>query len=288
MAPKQISRRNFLKIIAVGAMAGATAKLGLDALSVPERVSATRLLMGTVVNLTIVSDDRVAAQSAIETTLARMSELESVLSQFQPESQLSQLNRSGHLDDTSPALLGLITQAQTLSNLSGGAFDITVKPLVDLYQRHQAENGELPPAAEIEAALALVDYRQIQVDGAQIAFAQPRMSITLDGIDKGYIVDEGVSVLKALGFDNVLVEAGGDLLASGQKSAEEAWQIGVQSPRKAQSGLLEKLAVKDKAVATSGDYMQAFSADMRQHHIIDPRNWQAPQSWPPRPCWLTG
>jgi thiamine biosynthesis lipoprotein len=278
MAPKQISRRNFLKIIAVGAMAGATAKLGLDALSVPERVSATRLLMGTVVNLTIVSDDRVAAQSAIETTLARMSELESVLSRFQPESQLSQLNRSGHLDDTSPALLGLITQAQTLSNLSGGAFDITVKPLVDLYQRHQAENGELPPAAEIEAALALVDYRQIQVDGAQIAFAQPRMSITLDGIAKGYIVDEGVSVLKALGFDNVLVEAGGDLLASGQKSAEEAWQIGVQSPRKAQSGLLEKLAVKDKAVATSGDYMQAFSADMRQHHIIDPRTgYSAPE-----------
>ncbi len=278
MAPKQISRRNFLKIIAVGAMAGATAKLGLDALSVPERVSATRLLMGTVVNLTIVSDDRVAAQSAIETTLARMSELESVLSRFQPESQLSQLNRSGHLDDTSPALLGLITQAQTLSNLSGGAFDITVKPLVDLYQRHQAENGELPPAAEIEAALALVDYRQIQVDGAQIAFAQPRMSITLDGIAKGYIVDEGVSVLKALGFDNVLVEAGGDLLASGQKSAEEAWQIGVQSPRKAQSGLLEKLAVKDKAVATSGDYMQAFTADMRQHHIIDPRTgYSAPE-----------
>ncbi len=278
MAPKQISRRNFLKIIAVGAMAGATAKLGLDALSVPERVSATRLLMGTVVNLTIVSDDRVAAQSAIETTLARMSELESVLSRFQPESQLSQLNRSGHLDDASPALLGLIAQAQTLSNLSGGAFDITVKPLVDLYQRHQAENGELPPAAEIEAALALVDYRQIQVDGAQIAFAQPRMSITLDGIAKGYIVDEGVSVLKALGFDNVLVEAGGDLLASGQKSAEEAWQIGVQSPRKAQSGLLEKLAVKDKAVATSGDYMQAFSADMRQHHIIDPRTgYSAPE-----------
>ncbi len=276
--PKQISRRNFLKIIAVGAVAGVTTKLGFDALSAPERVSASRLLMGTVVNLTIVSDDRVAAQSAIDATLTRMSELESVLSRFQPESQLSQLNRSGHLDDTSPALLGLITQAQTLSNLSGGAFDITVKPLVDLYQRHQAENGELPPAAEIEAALALVDYRQIQVDGAQIAFAQPRMSITLDGIAKGYIVDEGVSVLKALGFDNVLVEAGGDLLASGQKSAEEAWQIGVQSPRKAQSGLLEKLAVKDKAVATSGDYMQAFSADMRQHHIIDPRTgYSAPE-----------
>lgn len=275
--PKQISRRTFLQIIAVGAVAGATAKLGFDALSSPEPATATRLLMGTVVNLTVISDDRIAAQSAIDATLNRMAELESVLSRFKPESQLAQLNSNGYIDYANPALLALIEQARQLSDLSGGAFDITVKPLVDLYQQYQAIDS-LPPEMEIAATLKKVDYRQIEVSGTRIAFAQPGMTITLDGIAKGFIVDEGVAVLKDAGFGNVLVEAGGDLLASGQKSAGEAWQIGVQSPRQAEPGLPTKLDVQNKAVATSGDYMQAFTTDMRQHHILDPRNgYSAPE-----------
>jgi len=275
--PKQISRRNFLKIIAVGAAAGATAKFGFDALTVPEPTTATRLLMGTVVNLTVISNDKAAAQAAVEATLNRMAQLEGVLSRFQLQSQLSQLNRNGRIDDAHPALLNLIGQARQLSDLSGGAFDITVKPLVDLYRQHQAANS-LPPEAEIATVLEKVDYRQIQIAGAQIMFTRPEISITLDGIAKGYIVDEGVTVLRQAGFGNVMVEAGGDLLASGQKSAGGAWQIGVQSPRKAQPGLLAVLDVQNKAVATSGDYMQAFSTDLRQHHILDPRTgYSAPE-----------
>lgn len=266
----RISRRSFLQIIAVGAVAGATAKLGFDALSAPDPVSATRLLMGTVVNLTIISDDKAAAQGAIDATLTRMTELEGVLSRFQPQSQLSQLNQTGRLAYAHPALLGLIAQARQLSDQSGGAFDITIKPLVDLYQQHQTTDS-LPAQAAIAAALQKVDYRAIQIDGNRIVFKRPGMAITLDGIAKGYIVDEGVAVLKTAGFGDVLVEAGGDLLASGQKSAGEAWQIGIQSPRTARPGLLALLDVQNRAVATSGDYMQAFSADMAQHHILDPR-----------------
>lgn len=274
---RRISRRNFLQIIAVSAVAGATAKLSFDALSAPEPATATRLLMGTVVNLTVISPDKAAAQAAIESTLNRMAELEDILSRFKPQSQLAQLNRNGRLDDAHPALIEIVAQAHQLSDLSGGAFDITVKPLVDLYQQYQATDS-LPPEADIAAVLETVDYRRIEVIGEQITFNQPGMSITLDGIAKGYIIDEGVAVLKQAGFKNVMVEAGGDLLASGQKSAGEAWQIGLQSPRKLQPGLLATLVVQNKAVATSGDYMQAFTADLSQHHILDPRTgYSAPE-----------
>ena len=104
------------------------------------------------------------------------------------------------------------------------------------------------------------------------------MSITLDGIAKGFIVDEGVGVLKDFGFDNVLVEAGGDLLASGKKTDQKPWYIGIQSPRKAKERLLASFEVSNQAVATSGDYLQFYTPDMKNHHIIDPRSgYSAPE-----------
>jgi thiamine biosynthesis lipoprotein len=103
------------------------------------------------------------------------------------------------------------------------------------------------------------------------------MSITLDGIAKGYIVDAGVKILRGHGFENVLVEAGGDLLASGYKAAEVPWKIGIQSPRKGRSGLMQILSVKNQGVATSGDYMQSYSPDFANHHIIDPRCGRSPR-----------
>jgi len=252
-------------------------KFGLDHWPPAPAATATRLLMGTVVNLTIISDDQSTAKAAIEATLNRMADLEAQLSRHRPDSQLSHLNQNGELSNAGQPLLKLISQSHQLSDLSGGAFDITVLPLVKLYQQHQAEN-HLPSDAEIQKALDLVDYRQISVEGQRVWFNRTGMSITLDGIAKGYIVDEGVVILKQAGFGDVLVEAGGDLLASGRKSMDEAWQVGVQSPRESRPGLLGRFEVEDKAAATSGDYMQPFTADFRQHHILDPRTgYSAPE-----------
>jgi thiamine biosynthesis lipoprotein len=114
--------------------------------------------------------------------------------------------------------------------------------------------------------------------GKRVTFAHPGMAVTLDGIAKGYIVDAGIEVLKQRGFADVLVEAGGDLLASGQKEQDTPWQIGIRSPRTAQGGLLASFSVENRAVATSGDYMQSFTADLSQHHILDPRTgYSAPE-----------
>ena len=265
---KKITRRDFLKIVAVSGAAGAALKLGLDSLHADEIVSETRLLMGTVVNIKAVGLDPRLAEVAINACFARMSAHESVLSRFFPGSQLSELNQAGVTHDPHPALLTVLKQSQKLSQLTDGAFDVTVNPLLTLYQSSQS----LPSDAAIRQALELIDYRKLKLDEDSVHFEQPGMSITLDGVAKGFIVDEGVAELQNFGFSNVMVEAGGDLMALGQKTSASPWKIGLQAPRAAMGNLLTALSVKNQALATSGDYMQAFSADLSSHHIIDPRS----------------
>lgn len=233
-------------------------------------VSVSRVLMGTVVNLTVVGEDEAAAQTAVSATLAHMSQLETILSRHQTSSQLSVLNDTGVLHQPDAALVAVLHQAQAISALSNGAFDVTVKPLVDLYQDYQARD-ELPPETAVSAILPFVNYQNLHISPAKIAFTQPGMGVTLDGIGKGYVVDEGTAVLREHGFANILVEAGGDLLAAGKKDQTTNWQIGIQSPRENGKHLLAKFGVENQAVATSGDYMQAYSADFCYHHILDPR-----------------
>ncbi len=265
MSANRLSRRDFLKITAIGGAAALGLYLGLDGEPRTTAVHETRLLMGTVVNLTIICDDRQTAKNAITACFDHMTELEAVLSRFQPQSQLSKLNQTGVVADAHPALLGLIKQSLELGDLTGGAFDITVKPLLDLYQ---AAPGILPAPGKIEQALKQVDYQKINLSGQVIAFQQPGMSITLDGIAKGFIVDEGVAVLKRFGFKNVLVEAGGDLMGLGEKAP--------QAPRKEMGSMMTTFNVQNRALATSGDYMQSFTLDFSEHHIIDPHHGHSP------------
>ena len=265
---KKITRRDFLKIVAVGGAAGAALKLGLDSLPADEIASETRLLMGTVINIKAVGLDPRLAEAAINSCFARMSAHESVLSRFLPGSQLSELNQVGTMHDPHPALLTVLRQSQELSQQTDGAFDVTIHPLLSLYQSSQT----LPSDEAIQQALSLVDYRKLKVEESVVRFEQPGMSITLDGIAKGFIVDEGVAELQSFGFENVMVEAGGDLMALGQKSSASPWKIGLQAPRAEMGNLLATLNVENQALATSGDYMQAFSDDLSSHHIIDPRS----------------
>jgi thiamine biosynthesis lipoprotein len=267
---RAINRRQFLRILGVSGAAGLALKVGVDLVSGPQTVSETRLLMGTVVNLTLVTDDAAAGQAIITACLDHMAELEQVLSRHNPSSQLSRLNRDASLTNPSPHLVHLLREATTLSEQTGGAFDVTIKPLVDVYQTYQANYRSLPPADAVEAALARVGYDRITVTDSHITFAEQGMGVTLDGIAKGYIVDQGTSILGEHGFDNILVEAGGDLSACGTRPTGQSWHIGIQSPRPDQQGLLNTFHVSDQAVATSGDYHQPFSDDLSEHHILNP------------------
>lgn len=272
--PARLSRRDFLRAAAGISIAGWAGKLALEDLKEARTVHQSRKLMGTVANLTLIAANRESAETierAMNACLDRMAELEAVLSRFKAESQVSTLNRTGRLEAPHPALLELVRQAGWISGLSGGLFDITILPVLELYQQYHAGAGGLPPTTEVEAARRKVDYRKLAAGEGEMAFSEPGMGITLDGIAKGYIVDEGVKRLREHGFSNVLVEAGGDLFAASQPESNRPWRIGIQPPRSGGEELVAEVEISNQAAATSGDYMQPFTADFALHHILNPQ-----------------
>lgn len=267
-APNSLHRRRFLQITAaVGALALAGGVLTPALTPALTTVQAARTLMGTRVHLTISAQDRQSAQRAVTATLAAMERLIAIFDQRRPASPLATLNRNGYLDAAPPELIDVLQRAITFGELTGGAFDVTVKPLLDARQT----------GADPTARHGLVDFRQIALTDQQVRLAIPGAAITLDGIAKGRVIDGGIEALRQMGFTHILVEAGGDLRAIGARADGSPWRIGLAHPRHAAQGaILSVLPVATRAVATSGDYMNSFTADYSQHHIIDPRSGQSP------------
>ena len=275
IAPK-ISRRQFLRITASTGLLVASG-LGLatnDIISKQvQTFKETRLLMGSVANLTVISNNAEQAQVALSATFDHMQALEAILSHFREDSQLSQLNSNGSVTGAHPALIEVLTRAVDYGNLTKGAFDISIEPLHRLY-RDYARIGEIPSSDEVEASLEYVNYQAIEISQESARFKRQGMAVTLDGIGKGYILDQGASVLHEHGFDNVLVELGGDMSTNGQP-AERPWQIAIQQPNaNREQQLVARL--NGVALATSGDYLNTFTSDHRLHHIIDPKSGISP------------
>lgn len=272
----RFSRRQFIKIMA---LAGGLVGLGAGLDRAPssggvQRVQETRLLLGTVANLTVIADDPGTARAAIRASFERMASLEAVFSRFRPDSQLTALNTAGRLDAPDPALRDVLARAVEYGDLTGGAFDVTVEPVLALY-RARAAQGRLPDTAELAQAEALVDYRRIALDAERVTFSQPGMAITLDGIAKGHIIDAGAAVFAGYGFDRVLVELGGDMQALG-RAGGRPWQVGIQPPRAGDAEFAAVTQLDNRALATSGDYMNAFTPDFRLNHILDPHTGVSP------------
>jgi FAD:protein FMN transferase len=270
-----LSRRQFLKIVAIGGAAvtaGLTFGFRNELFQSKEAavIRETRLLMNGIADLTLLSDDPVKAREACEACIREMRRHVDIFNRFDPRSQLSQLNAEGKLKKPDPMLVTLLDQSAKISQASAGAFDISIKPVLDLYLAAQAFNGELPARADIQEKLKLVDYKKIAYDINEIGFSSMGMNLTLDGIAKGAVVDAGAASLRAHGFENVIVEAEGDLLAAGERDLQAPWRIGIRPPREGMSQL-PVLQIKNQAVATSGDYMEAFSSDYSSYHILDPR-----------------
>lgn len=274
----KITRRQALRITAVSGASlafGGGVVAGLWRRASLHRVSETAIQMGTVVTVTVVDPVRDAARALVRTAFGEMERLEGIFSRHRTDTPMARLNDSGSLRGTPSELLEVMHRATAYSDMSGGAFDVTMAPLLALYTTHLDATGQMPSAAEIDAALALVDYRRVRIDDDAVTFEDPRMSVTLDGIAKGYIVDRTVAKLVAGGAERVLVNAGGDMASGGSGSTDDPWTIGIQDPGDADVPL-DVVRLDGNCIATSGDYMQAFTADRRHHHIIDPRTGRSP------------
>jgi len=271
-----LNRRKLIGLAAAAATFGAAYYYGLHSRGTNSfMLRDSRTMMGTIVNFTILGPDRKSCEQALARTVEHMRLQGSIINTYEPDSPLSRLNRQGVLENSHPTLLKVTRMALDMARLTDGAFDPTVYPLVGL-SREMKEKGSLPPQQEIDSALALVDYRKVAIEGDTIRYARPTMAMTLDGIGKGYIVDEGVRKINELGFANVCIEAGGDLMVTGTKSSGAPWTIAIRNPRPETEKQQYIIKMKDRAIATSGDYMQSFSKDRRYHHIINPATGFSP------------
>jgi len=266
-----ISRRDFLKITAIAGLTlgmGAAIRRNLLHEGGYTRITETRYLMGTIVNFNILTTDEYLGQEALRRTVTEMERLISIFDHRQAGSILRKLNQAGVLNEAPVELVEIITQSLRFGSLSGGAFDITVLPILEAFKAGISDTKHL---------MHLVDFRNVSLTGNQIRFAHPGMAVTLDGLAKGRVVDGGVDVLKSMGFENVLVEAGGDMMAASAAINGEDWKIAINNPRStSENEYIASFSVKNKAVTTSGDYLNSFTLDHSRHHIIDPRTCLSP------------
>jgi len=231
--------------------------------------------MGTVVTISAVHPDAEAARTMVADTFDEIERLESLLSRHRVGTPVWRLNDTGLLDAPPPEVIEVVQAGLDYSALTDGAFDVTIAPLLNLYNSSFDEGGVAPPPEEIRKALALVGSKHVRMSERAIVFEKSGMAVTLDGIAKGYIVDRAVELLQRRGADRVLVNAGGDMASAGESLGGDAWKMGLQDPRIA-SRSLGVIRLRGEAVASSGDYVQYLTADMSLHHILDPRTGRSP------------
>lgn len=268
-----LNRRKFLQLVAVTGVSAACWRLGLFSGETLQVARHSLPIMGTVLNLTVYGPDKDQCREGVVKTATAMRALETKLSRHMESSELARLNRHGQLANPSAELLEVLSLARDLHQRSSGAFDVTMLPLLRLYEE---AGGNHPGDSRLVEARRAVSMDGVSGGDDSLRLTRPGMGITLDGIGKGYIVDRGVAELKAGGFNNVYVEAGGDLMVTGNKEGRTPWRIALRPPRPRPGEKPAVVAVSGKAVATSGDYLQAFNADFSHHHIIDPRSGFSP------------
>jgi len=222
-----------------------------------------RVLMGTFVE--VASADK----RAPEIVFAEIRRIEALLSKYKPESEISRLNKTGKIQ-ASPETFYVIKKAKEFWQASGGAFDITVGPLVDLWGFTE-KKYRLPDKESIAAALKLVGSDKIILneENYMIEFKTQGMKVDLGAIAKGYVLDCASAKLKESGIKSCLINLGGQVYALGQKSARP-WKMAIRDSRG--KGFKKYLELEDKSIATSGDYEQYFiRAGSRYAHILDPK-----------------
>jgi thiamine biosynthesis lipoprotein len=238
------------------------------------KVSKTRIAMGTYVSMTAIHPSQGQAEQAFGLAFAEIDRLTKLLSRYDADSPVSELNTTGTLQHAPQEVLELVGRSLYFHKQTSGAFDITVKPLIDLY-KESFSAGNRPSEEQIHQALGQVGSEHLQFNSGNIALAKPGMGITLDGIAKGYIVDRASEVLAAHGITNHLINAGGDIRTSGSAAKGKPWTIAVQDPAK-KKAYPDVITMMNGAIATSGNYEVFYDNEKMFHHIIDSRSGHSP------------
>ena len=211
-------------------------------------------------------------------------EYENTLSKTIDSSDIAKINNSdGNSVEVSADTIEVLKKGIEYGELSDGAFDITIGRVTDLWDfrseedRDNADAGRIPDKSKLEAAVAHVNYRDIEIEGNTVTLKDPDIEIDLGGIAKGYIADKLTSYLEKNGVTSAIIDLGGNISAIGGKAAkltgdkQSDFSIGIKDPDSKTGELLGIMKCSDKTVVTSGTYERYFESEgVRYHHILDP------------------
>ncbi len=231
--------------------------------------------MGTKFRIVLYSPNKATADKTAKAAFARVAVLNRIMSDYSPDSELMQLCKRFEKESVasvkvSDELFFLLHKANQVSELSGGAFDVTIGPVVRLW-RQARKDRRLPEPEILKAALQKVGYKNLTLDAKEksVLLKVPGMMLDLGGIAKGYAADEGLRVIGTFGIKSALVAASGDIAVSRAPPGRDGWRIDVEplpgskDPR--------QVVLVDAAVSTSGDSEQFVEiAGVRYSHLVDP------------------
>ena len=238
--------------------------------SEPILVYKQKYAMGTVFEIAAYAESREQASAAIDKAFAEIVRMDDLMSNYKPESALSRLNRSAHfhMQQVPPDLYRAIEQAVKFSRLSGGKFDITVAPLVNLWKA--ALSGDsMPSIAQRQQAEQCVGYDKIEFTPPdKITFRSSCMQVDLGAIGKGYAVDRAGEILESSGIRNALINSGGSsILAMGNPPGQPGWLVHLADPS---HKIDPYVMLKDQSVSTSEQTAGSLLGTESAGHIIDP------------------
>lgn len=249
-----------------------TVERGVEAL---QRFAFEKAEMGVPFRITLYAIDEATAQAAANAAWDRVEVLNAMLSDYDPDSELSRLSRTsgeGQSVPVSSDLWRVLKVSQRMAERTEGAFDITIGPLVNVWRRARRK-GELPSPELIAEMRQRVGYRNLRLDGEtrSAMLLLPDMRLDVGGIAKGYAVDEVLKVLKSRGIERALVAASGDLAASEAPPGKAGWRIEVASFDVPGAPLPREVSLRHNAISTSGDtYQRVEIGGVRYSHIVNP------------------
>jgi thiamine biosynthesis lipoprotein len=260
--------------LALGGTAGCSARP--DDGSAATRWAETRRLMGVPWTITACGIEEAAARTAIDAAFAEVARIERVLSDYDPDSELSRLSARSPMVEAVPVsddLWAVLVRSAEIRDASAGAFDVSVGPLTTLWRRAR-RSERLPTREKLDAALAAVGPAAVELDPARRAVRLPLAGTRLDagGIGMGYAADRALDVLARHGVAAAMIDASGDVVVSGPPPGTAGWRIALH-PLGRGAGGGRTLVLTHAAVTTSGDAAQAVTIDGRRYsHIVDPRS----------------
>ncbi len=239
------------------------------------RISSSAEAMGTTFTIVAYGESRSRLQGAVDSAFDEMRRIEAVLSNYREDSEWSRINREAAERPVavSGEVFRLLQACRAYSRASGGAFDITVGPLLKLWGFYRG-SGRVPHRAEIRTALARVGYEKVILDPAQrtVRFAVAGVELDPGGIGKGYAVDRMVEILEDAGIRSALVSSGGSsIYALGAPPGEAGWRVEIRHP-KSPRRTVDTVLLSNQSLSTSGSYEKFFYAGGKLYsHIFDPR-----------------